>query len=88
MAPLNFATEEKSDAKPVWDKYVSVKKIPCLRHKHTKKASAAKKDQNQQKVTKMQAPCDNIADILLARATQPSPLVKAVVHRYLLAFRA
>ena len=43
-----------------------------------KKASAAKKDQNEQKNTKMQAPCDNIADILLAggenRPVWPAPL--------------
>ena len=83
MASVNFATEEKNDAKPVGDKYVSVKNFPCLRHKetvhkHTKKASAAKKDQNEQKKTKMQAPCDNIADMLLAggenRPVWPAPL--------------
>ena len=43
-----------------------------------KKASAAKKDQNEQKKTNMQAPCDNIADILLAgggnRTVWPAPL--------------
>ena len=82
-ASVNFATGETNDAKPVWGMYVSVKKFPCLRHKeaahkHMKKASAAKKDQNEQKKTKMQAPCDNIADILLAggenRPVWPAPL--------------
>ena len=83
MASVNFATEEKNDAKPVWERYVSEKKFPCLRHKeavhkHTKQASAAKKNQNEQKKTKIEATLDNIADILLADGenwpVRPAPL--------------
>ena len=73
MASVHFATEEKNDAKPVWERHVSGEtfSFSAPQGDRLREHGNDKYTKNKTKMRGMRAPCDDIADILLANRENP-----------------